>query len=60
MGDGRPDGYSSTRNFHINNALVRTMMAVVRTVEVESAISFFDARAFELRLSDIRTVIFEL
>jgi len=26
MGDERPDGYSSTRNFHINNACVRTMI----------------------------------
>jgi hypothetical protein len=60
MGDGRPDGYSSTRNFHISNARVRTMMAVVRMVEVESAISFFDARASGPRLSDARTVIFEL
>jgi hypothetical protein len=60
MGDGRPDGYSSTRNFHISNARVRTMMAVVQMVEVKLAISFFDARASELRLSDIRTVIFEL
>jgi hypothetical protein len=60
MGDGRPDGYSSTRNFHISNARVRTMMAVVQTVEVESAISFFDARVSGPRLSDVRTVIFEL
>jgi hypothetical protein len=60
MGDGRPDGYSSTRNFHISNARIRTMMVVVRTVEVESAISFFDARASGPWLSDVRTVIFEL
>jgi hypothetical protein len=26
MGDERPDGYSSTRNFHISNARVRTMI----------------------------------
>jgi hypothetical protein len=26
MGDERPDGYSSTRNFHIGNARVRTMI----------------------------------
>jgi hypothetical protein len=26
MGDERPDGYSSTRNFHIYNARVRTMI----------------------------------
>jgi hypothetical protein len=38
MGDERPDSYSSTRNFHICNARVWT-------VEVESAISFFDERA---------------
>jgi hypothetical protein len=25
MGDKRPDGYSSTRNFHISNARVQTM-----------------------------------
>jgi len=60
MGDGRPDGYSSTRNFHISNERVRSMMAVVRTVKVESAISFFDARASEPRLSDVQTVIFEV
>jgi hypothetical protein len=53
MWDERPDGYSSTPNFHIGNARVRT-------VEVESAISFFDARASGPQLSDIRTVIFEL
>jgi hypothetical protein len=45
MGDERPDGYSSTCNFHISNERVRT-------VEVESAISFFDARASEPQLSD--------
>jgi len=27
MGDGRPGGYSSTRNFHISNARVRTMIS---------------------------------
>jgi hypothetical protein len=53
MGDERPDGYSSTRNFHISNARVRT-------VEVELAISFFDAHASGPQLSDVRTVIFEL
>jgi hypothetical protein len=26
MGDERPDGYSSTRNFHIGNARVWTMI----------------------------------
>jgi len=26
MGDERPDGYSSTHNFHIGNARVRTMI----------------------------------
>jgi len=26
MGDERPHGYSSTRNFHIGNARVRTMI----------------------------------
>jgi hypothetical protein len=26
MGDERPDGYSSTPNFHIGNAHVRTMI----------------------------------
>jgi hypothetical protein len=26
MGDERPDGYSSTRNFHICNARIRTMI----------------------------------
>jgi len=60
MRDERPDGYSSTHNFHIGNVRVWTMMAVVRTVEVESAISFFDAHASEPQLSDVRTVIFEL
>jgi hypothetical protein len=34
--------------------------AVVQTVEVESAISFFDERTSEPYLSDVRTVIFEL
>jgi hypothetical protein len=53
MGDEHPDGYSSTRNFHIGNARVRTL-------EVESVISFFDARASGPQLSDVRTVIFEL
>jgi hypothetical protein len=53
MGDEHPDGYSSTQNFHIGNARVRT-------VEVESVISFFDARASGPQLSDIRMVIFEL
>jgi hypothetical protein len=53
MGDERRDGYSSTRNFHICNACVRT-------VAVESAISFFDARTSGPQLLDVRTVIFEL
>jgi hypothetical protein len=53
MGDERLDDYSSTRNFHIGNARIRT-------IEVESAISFFDARASGPQLSDVRTVIFEL
>jgi hypothetical protein len=53
MGDERPDSYSSTRNFHINNVRVWT-------VEVESAISFFDASASGPQLSDVWTVIFEL
>jgi hypothetical protein len=26
MGDERPDSYSSTRNFHIGNVRVRTMI----------------------------------
>jgi hypothetical protein len=26
MGDERPDGYSSTRNFHVSNVRVRTMI----------------------------------
>jgi hypothetical protein len=33
---------------------------VVQTVEVESAISILVALAFEPRLTDVRTVIFEL
>jgi hypothetical protein len=60
MGDEHPDSYSSTPNFHIGNARVRTMIAVVQTVEVESAISFFDAHVSGPQLSDVRTVIFEL
>jgi hypothetical protein len=60
MGDGRSDDYFPTRNFHISNARVWTMMAVVRTVEVESAISFFNGRASGPRLSEVWMVIFEL
>jgi hypothetical protein len=38
----------------------RPWKVVVRKVEFESAISFFDARASGPQLSDVRTVIFEL
>jgi hypothetical protein len=38
-GDGRPDGWSSTRNFHIYCARVRTMKGRRLAVEVKSAIS---------------------
>jgi hypothetical protein len=51
MGDERPDENSSTHNFHI-------CYAHVRTVEVESAISIIDERASEPMLTDVRTVVF--
>jgi len=59
MGDERPDGWTSTRNFHICYALVRTK-AVFKTIEVESAIFITIERVSGPRLTDVRTVIFEL
>jgi len=52
-GDGRPDGWSSTRNFHICGTRVRT-------VEVKSAISISVERASGPWQTDVRTVEFEL
>jgi len=51
---------SAASNFYIRLSASGTRGMNIRTVEVESAISLTDERAFEPMLTNVRTVIFEL